>query len=183
MRFTFWTFAAIGLCLALGIGSAAWADSDDFSHTVTVSVADTLSITFEDDPNFTLTFADDFGQGSVSTGKTVVYTVRANTMSLSAIPGAVSAKISAALSGIDLKGFPGDYTNEGTSGYAVLEKVGAEAVIGTTATALFNKPASSGSSGSLLKGKAPVHYRAVATRDLSTSDGGTVTLTVTLKDS
>lgn len=173
----------MALCMALTAGSTAWAGTANQTHALTVKVGDILSITVGEDPNFTLTFDTDFGNGAVSTGKTFSYIIRSNTMPLSALAGAISAKISATLSGINIKAFPGDYTNEGVAGYATLTKTTAETVVGTTAVALADKPASAGANGKLLKGTFPIHYRAVATRDLSTADGGTVTLTVTLKDS
>jgi len=177
------TALAIVLAMVLGLSPATWAASADHNSNVEVRVGTILSITFEDDPNFQLVFDTDFSQGAVSSGKTIVYKVRANNMSLAAIQGAISAKISTALSGIDIKAFPGDYLNDGASGYATLDKVADEVVVGTTPVRIFDKPASSGSSGKLLTGRVPIHYRAVATRDLSTTDGGTFTLTVTLKDS
>ena len=172
----------IGMLLAPpGWVSAA---TKDFSQNVTVNVGNVLSITFEDDPNLVLEFTNDFSQNAISfTGKTIVYTVRANNMPNSALLGAVSARISTALNGIAIVGDPGAYINDGTSSSATLVESAADFItIGTTATNMFDKPASSGTDGKLLAGRAPIHYRARALRNLTPADGGPTTLIVTLKD-
>ena len=177
-------FAMTLAMLALAVPGSAWAASVNDADTVTIDVANILSIT-DEVGNFTLTFlTDGTTAGSVSSGQTVGYILRANNMSNSAIAGALSAKINAALDGITFRANSGmSYVSGGSSGDATLNPVSSGAVnIGTSATALFDKPASTGNQGKVLNGTAFVNWGAIADRDLADADGGSVTLTVTLKD-
>lgn len=173
-------WAVFAAAIVLGLTRPVWAGNASDNSDVTFAVGNSISIT-EATGNFTLTFTDTVN-GSVSSGETVIYTVKANNMPNAALTGAVSAKVSALVDGISLKAFPGDYTNSGTSGNAILSKVAAEMVIGATAVNIYNKDAGSGNQDKVLNGTIPIHYRGVATRDLADTDGGTTTLTVTLKD-
>ena len=173
-------WAVFAAAVVLGLTRPVWAGNASDNSDVTFAVGNSISIT-EATGNFTLTFTDTVN-GSVSSGETVIYTVKANNMPNAALTGAVSAKVSALVDGISLKAFPGDYTNSGTSGNAILSKVAAEMVIGATAVNIYNKDAGSGNQDKVLNGTIPIHYRGVATRDLADTDGGTTTLTVTLKD-
>lgn len=170
--------------VVLWTGAAAWAAESNDIDNVTVQINSALSIT-DVVGDFTLAFDNTTGtvNGSTSTGQTVIYTVSANNMPNTALTGAVSAKIASALNGIDIKGDPGTYTNTGSTGNATLNESAADFItIGTTAANLMDKPATTGPAGKVLNGNFGVHYRAMATRDLAVGDGGTVALTVTLKD-
>ena len=175
---------AVAVLFASVAALPAFASSDDFVHVATVTVGTILSIETGDDPNFTLAFSD-FASGAFSQGKFVNYIVRANNMTTSALTGAVSAKINAALDGITIVNTPQTYVNDGTSSNAVLTELGGGSpiAVGTTSVNLYNKPTSSGAEGKILKGQAPTYWQARADRDLAPGDGGTVTITVTLKDS
>ncbi len=183
----FMRFAVALAMLALVVPGKAWAASVDDSDTVTVNVGNVLSIT-DEVGNFTLTFDSTTGTvaGSVTAGQTVGYVLRANNMSNSAIAGALSAKISTALDGITFRANAGmayTATPGSDAGNATLNPVSSGAVnIGTSATALYDKPSSTGNQGKVLNGTAFVNWGAVAARDLADADGGSMTLTVTLKD-
>lgn len=171
-------FAAILSCLATPARAAQSNDAD----TATVLVPNVISIT-DTVGNFTLTFAD-VVSGSLTNRQTVVYDLKANNMPNTALAGVVSAKISALLSGITIKGDPADTsTNNGSAGNIVLNQSGSgDITVGTTAVSLLNKAATIGAQGKVLKGNVGVSWVAVADRDLASTDGGAVTLTVTLKD-
>ncbi len=176
---------AIGIAiLAMGIVPAAvWANTVNTAATVTVQVPAILSISDNGTGNFTLTFQS-AAAGGTTNGQTVGYAVQANSMPNSALTGALSAKISALLSGITIRANSGrTYTNNGSASNAVLQESSAGLInLGTTAVNIMDKPASTGNSGKILSGTAFINWGAVADRDLTTTDGGSVTLTVTLKD-
>ena len=180
-------FAIAFAVLAVALPRSAWATSISDTDTVTVDVGNILSIE-DSEGNFSLSFNNVTGTvaGSASTGKTVGYVLRANNMSNSAVSGALSAKISSALDGITFQANSGmTYTPTAgaSAGNATLTPVSSGAVpVGTTATALFDKPASVGTQGQVLNGTAFINWGAVAARDLGDADGGSMTLTVTLKD-
>jgi hypothetical protein len=182
-KMTLWMTAfSLGL-LAGGIDGQAWAASVEDTSSVTVNVAEVLSIT-DQFGDSTLTF-NDFVSGSASTGQTVSYRVLANNMSNAAVPGALSAEISADLSGITIQANMGAtaFQDAGTTGNAVLKPDATDGIIvGTTTTSLMSKPVSTDTQGKVLNGTAFVNWSANATRDLAASDGGVVTLKVTLKD-
>lgn len=167
--------------LAAGM-PAAWAASADDADTVTVSVPTVLSIS-DETGNFTLAFASS-ANGGTTNFQTVGYAVSSNNMPNSALTGALSAKVSALLDGINIRALGGrTYTNNGSASNAVLtESPTGPVTIGTSATGIMDKPALAGSSGKILTGTAFVAWQGKATRDLTFSDGGSVTLTVTLKD-
>ena len=167
--------------LAVGM-PGAWAISVDDADTVTVSVPTVLSIS-DETGNFTLAFSSS-ANGGTTNFQTVGYVVKANNMPNSALTGALSAKISSLLDGISIRALAGrTYTNNGTASNALLADNGAGIVtVGTSLAGLMDKPSSSGASGKILDGTAFVAWQAQATRDLTSSDGGGVTLTVTLKD-
>lgn len=175
-------FAVALAMLALVMPSGAWAVVANDSKTVTVSVPTILSISDEAGP-FILTFAD-AASGGTTNGQTVGYIVKANNMPNSELIGALSAKISALLSGITIRANPDrTYVNAGSASNALLRESSAGFInLGTTAVNIMDKLASTGASGKILSGTAFVNWGAVATRDLALTDGGSVTLTVTLKD-
>jgi|GEM_PF-2659663 len=175
-------FTAILAVLTAVLPSAAWAASVDDADTVTVSVPTILSIS-DSTGNFTLTFTSAVSGGTTNF-QTVGYAVQSNNMPNAALTGALSAKLSALLDGINIRALGSrTYTNSGTASNAVLTEAPSGVVtIGTSATGIMDKPASSGNSGKILSGTAFVAWQGQSTRDLTTSDGGSVTLTVTLKD-
>ena len=176
-------YAMIALAvLAMALPGAAWALTANDADSVTVTVPTILSIS-DDVGNFTLTFTGS-AAGSTTNGQTVGYIVDANNMPNTALTGALSAKISALLSGITIRANPArTYVNDGSASNAVLtESTAAVINLGTTAVNIMDKPASAGSSGKILHGRAFVNWGAVADTDVTTANGGTVTLTVTLKD-
>lgn len=176
-------FGALVLALAiLAVAGPVFAATNNNADTVTVAVGNVLSIT-DTQGDFTLTFTDTVN-GSSSSRQTVIYTVQANNMPTTALTGAVSAKISAALSGVTIKGDPAaTSTNLGSSGNIVLSESAANDIsVGTTAVNLMDKGATTAPQGKVLNGNFGVSWVAVATRDLADTDGGNVTLTVTLKD-
>ena len=168
--------------LVVALPGAVWALTADNADTVTVSVPTILSIS-DEIGNFSLAFTNS-ANGGTTNFQTVGYTVNANNMPNTALAGALSAKINALLSGIAIKALgTRTFTNGGTVSNAVLTEAPVGPVtIGTTATGIMDKPALAGTSGKILTGTAFVAWQAVATRDLTTADGGSVTLTVTLKD-
>lgn len=176
--------------LTLGAVHSAWAATASDSDSVTVTVAPVLSIADVEVGNFTLAFDNTTGSSTnaISTGQTVGYAVKSNNMPNAALPGALTAKISGLLNNIEILGFTAadGYVNEGAAGNAILEPVNTSeaspTVIGTTAVNMYNKPSSVGTAGKFLQGRAFIHYRAKALSDLVPGDGGTVTVTVTLKD-
>lgn len=170
------------LALLVFAPASVWAASVDDADTVTMTVPTILSIS-DSTGNFTLTFSS-AASGGRTNFQTVGYTVSANAMPNAALAGALSGKISAALSGIELRALTGrNFTNTGTANNAVLvESPGGEVAVGTTAVALMDKPISTGSEGRVLSGTGFVAWQGLATRTLTTSDGGSFTLTVTLKD-
>ena len=174
---------AIFVALAVALPGAAWATAVNDADTVTVAVPSILSIN-DDTGNFTLTFQSTSTNG-ITDFKTVGYNVSANNMPNSALVGALSAKVSPALTGMNLRALAGrTYTNNGTASNAVLSEAPTGVVaIGTTATGIMDKPALAGTSGQILNGVAFVAWQAQATRDLTAADSGqATTLTVTLKD-
>ena len=168
--------------LVVALPGAGWALTADNGDTVTVSVPTILSIS-DTVGNFSLVFTNS-ANGGTTNFQTVGYTVNANNMPNTALAGALSAKVNTLLSGINIKALgTRTFTNGGTVSNAVLTEAPAGPVtIGTTATGIMDKPALAGTSGKILTGTAFVAWQAVATRDLTTADGGSVTLTVTLKD-
>lgn len=182
-----WMFVAAAFALAAT--PSAWAATADDSDSVTVTVDPVLSIS-DEVGDFTITFTNATGSaaGDVSTGQTVGYIVKSNTMPNAALTGALSAKLSTTLTNIEIRGTTDgtSYVNDGSASNAILEAVNTDTanptVIGTTATSMFNKPSSTGTAGKILDGRAFINWNAKATADLVPGDGGTVTLTVTLKD-
>ena len=176
--------------LLLGVTHSAWATSaSDTSDNIQVTVASVLSITDEFTGPIVLTFsADGSATGSLSSGQTVGYIVNANTMQLAALNSALTAKLSAPVTNVDIRGSTAAdaYVNAGTGSNAILVPFNTSAasptVIGTSDTRMFDKPTSSGNPGKVLKGTAYINWNAKATADLVPGDGGVVTLTVTLKD-
>ncbi len=179
-------WAILAAALTLGVTHSAWAATASDADSLTVSVASILSIT-DEVGNFTITFDNNTGSaaGSISTGQTVGYAVNANNMPLTALNSALTAKLSALLTNIQVRGSTDAtaYVNGGGAGNAILAPfntdTNAPTVIGTTDTRMFDKPATG---NKVLKGTAYVNWNAKATADLIPGDGGTVTLTVTLKD-
>ncbi len=168
----------------LGISvTPTFAGTEDHVHNVSVTVGTVLSID-SDTTDFTLAFTTNFAAGSISdTGQTAIYRVSANAMPTAALAGVISAKVSTALTGIAIQGNLGAYTNTGTPAanfIATLNPVSANPVtIGTTATALYDKPTTT---SRLLTGTVGVHYRALALQALTPGMGGTTVMTVTIKD-
>ena len=164
------------------VAAPAWAGQSNDVDTATVIVPNILSIT-DTVGNFNLTFAD-IVTGSQTNRQTVIYTLKGNNLPNTALTGVVSAKISTLLSGITIKGDPAaTSTNNGTSGNIVLsESVAGDIAMGTTAANMADKAATVGVQGKVLNGSLGVSWVAVADRDLAVTDGGPVTLTVTLKD-
>ncbi|PIQ82143.1 MAG: hypothetical protein COV76_05240 [Candidatus Omnitrophica bacterium CG11_big_fil_rev_8_21_14_0_20_64_10] len=173
--------AAALVISSLPVGQVAYAASENVSHTVTIRVNGKLSIT-DDTGDFTLTFGD-FTTGSDSTVQQVQYRVQSNDMTLSALNGVVSAQISSAVDGVDLKGDVGTITNLGGPNNVQLEEQHTGyATVGTAGTELCKKGATTGSSGKILNARVPIDWRATATKDLAAGDY-TTKLVVTLKDS
>ncbi len=186
------TSRLLALIVAIGAGLLALpltaTAGNSFNHNVTVQVDSVLDITYEDNPDILMEFKNDFATGALSAGKFINYKVRANNMTTGALSGAITAKISQLVDGVDVVTAAGSmqYTNEGTSSNAVLVPTGSNAavVIRTSPVALFDKASGPAApNGKILKGHAGVYYQAKALRDLNPSDGGTTILTVTLKDS
>lgn len=175
-------WVVLAAALALGATHSAWAAVSNNSDNVTVTVESILSVS-DETGNFTIKFDNATGSsaGSISTGQTVGYIVASNTMPNAALAAALSAKISVPLTDKELRAVGGNYVNDGTASNAILESAGDPVVVGTTAVALANKPASTGTAGKVLKGKWFVNWSAKALADLFPSSE-TVTLTVTLKD-
>ena len=180
-KFTRWVMMGAA-ALVVALPGAGWALTADNADTVTVSVPTILSIS-DEIGNFSLAFTNS-ANGGTTNFQTVGYTVNANNMPNTALVGALSAKINTLLSGINIKALgTRAFTNGGTASNAVLVEAPVGPVtIGTTATGIMDKPALAGTSGKILTGTAFVAWQAQATRDLTTTDGGSVTLTVTLKD-
>lgn len=180
----FMRFALVLAMLAVVLPGSAWAANvvNDVD-TVTVAVQPTISIS-DATGNFSLTFTDTAPNALTNNFQTVGYVVQANTMPNSALTGALSARISALLDGINLLALTDRvFNNAGSASNAVLtESPGGTVTVGTSPVPLMDKPASTGSSGMILSGTAFVSWRAQATRDLTSTDGGSVMLTVTLKD-
>ena len=176
-------FAIVAVAIvAMAVSGTAWATSVDDADTITVTVPTVLSIS-DEAGNFTLTFTS-AANGGTTNFQTVGYIVQSNNMPNSALAGALSAKISTLLDGINIRALSSrTYTNAGSASNAVLtESPGGAVTVGTSLVPLMDKPSSSGSSGKILSGTAFVAWQAQATRDLTFTDGGQVTLTVTLKD-
>ncbi len=173
-------FAAL---VMLGVACPALATQADDVDQLTVSVDPILAIS-DDIGNFTIKFTNATGSAkdSISTGQTVGYLISANNMPNTALSGALTAKISSALTGIQVRATGGTYTNDGSGDNGPLTPASATVNVGTTAAILANKPATSTAAGKVMTGKYFVNWNALATTDLSPGAGGTVTLTVTLKD-
>lgn len=177
-------FLAVFALLAVALPSGAWATSVDNADTVTVSVPSSIAIS-DETGNFTLTFSNGSSTNSESTGQTVGYLVTANTMPNAALAGALSAKISSAITGVTLQANMANdsFQNLGSANNAVLTATQTTPLaVGTSVVALANKPASTGTPGQILNGRFFVNWNAKATQDLAPGSGGTTTLTVTLKD-
>ncbi len=169
------------MILAAGIPGARAASVDD-TDTITVAVPAILSIS-DETGNFTLTFTS-ASNGGTTNFQTVGYAVQSNNMPNSELAGALSAKINALKDGVNIRALGSrNYTNAGSASNAVLaeDPVG-PVTVGTSATALMKKSTSTGDAGKILSGTAFVAWQGQATRDLTASDSGPVTLTVTLKD-
>jgi hypothetical protein len=184
-KITLWMVVfSLGL-LAGGTHGQAWAASVDEGSSVTVNVNEVLSIQ-EQVGDFSLTFENIFEDNN-STGQTVGYILYANNMPNAALPGALSAKLSKVMPGIDIKAnlSSGSYTQPGgPSGYArLVPDSTAGIVVGETTTSLMSKPTSGGNDGKILAGRAFINWSATATRILTPDDSHVVRLTVTLKDS
>ncbi len=177
---------AVAAFLAVTLPGGAWAGSSDDTRTVTVTVPATLSIT-DEVGNFTLPFQNGSTSGAVSKNQNVGYRVICNSMPNSALSGAISAKISAALTGVTIRGQSESdaFDNQGTGSNATLVSVnvGNPISVGTSTTAIATKPSTSaGTAGTLLNGTYFINWTALATQDLGPGTVGTTSLTVTLKD-
>ena len=182
-------FAAILAAVALVLPAGAWAASVSDAKSVNITVGNALSIIADPAGAINLQFNSATGAetGSISTAGTIGYVVQANAMNNAAIPGAVSAKINAPISGMTFQAAAGGLAYipaaGSPAGNATLNPVSTSAVPITIAgTNLFDKPVSTGNQGQVLNGVAFVSYVAVADRDLADADGGSLTVTVTLKD-
>ena len=170
----------LGLTLLLGRSSRAWALTADDADTVTMDVNAVLSIS-DTVGNFTLTFSD-YVSGTDSSTQVVNYLVKANNVALAATTGIVSAKISALIQGIDLKGDVGTITNDGTDGNILLtESASGFTTMTTSATNMADKGVTSGDQGGVLRGTVPITWKGTTTVDRK-SGTDNVTLTVTVKD-
>lgn len=174
--------------LMLGMTHSAWAGTDDQSHVVTLKVNPILSIESPETTNFDLVFDNTTGSGanSISKNKVVAYNVEANNMTNDALAGAVSAKLSVLVADVEIRGTSDAtaYVHKGGADGAILTPTDPTnpVVIGTTATALFDKPASAGTAGKVLHGTAFVSWDAKLLAEKGAGTLGTPTLTVTLKD-
>ena len=182
-KFRLMGWVVLSAALVLGVAHSALATVSNDADTITISVDPILSIS-DEVGNFTIKFTNATGSaaGSISEGQTVGYLVQANTMPNTALAGALSAKIGTAFTNIELRAVGGSYVNNGTVSNAVLASAGDPIVVGTTGVALANKPVSSGTPSKILNGRFFVNWNAKALADLATGDGGSATLTVTLKD-
>ena len=170
----------LGLPLLLGMSARAWALTADDADTVTMDVSAVLSIT-DTVGDFTLTFTD-YVAGTDSNTQVVSYTVKANNVALAATTGIVSAKVSALITGIDLKGDVGTITNDGTSGNILLtESASGFTTMTTSAQDMADKGVTSGPQGSILNGTVPISWKGTTTADVGSGTNNT-TLTVTVKD-
>jgi hypothetical protein len=181
--------AVFAAALVLGVTHSAWAGTVDKNHVVTVNVNPILGISSETG-DFTLAFTSATGSGAnaVSTNIVAAYNVEANSMPNAALAGAVSAKLSALIPNIEIRGTTAadSYTNLGSASAAILSPVNTSettpTVVGTAATAFFDKPTSSGGAGRVLHGTAYVSWTAKTLVEQQAGTLGTPTLTVTLKD-
>lgn len=180
----------IAALAVIAVPGAVWAAQEGTRSSVTVAVPSMLSIT-QDVGDFTLKF-EDSKAGSVTNGQTVGYVVMANNMTNEFLRGAVSYAISAADGRDSLDGIiigpnsPAGYRNRGLPENATLEPSIFEFRGGrliSTTRYIMDKPPSSGPAGKILNGIVYVNWGAYAYRDLTPADGGSVILTVTLKDS
>ena len=168
----------LGLTLLLGLSSRAWALTADDADTVTMNVTAVLEIS-DTVGDFTLTF-NDYVFDTDSSVQLVTYLVKANNVALAATAGIVSAKISALVQGIDLKGDVGTITTE-TGDILLTETAAGFTTMGTSATDMADKGVTTGVQGGVLKGTVPITWKGTTTVDRK-SGTDNVTLTVTVKD-
>ncbi len=161
----------------VGILPAAFAGASAVTHSVTISVPTSLSLT-ADTAGFTLTMAD-YVSGSVSDTQQVVYTVKSNNSALAANAAIVKAKLGTLFSGIDFLANPGAYTKQ-NGNFDMTENAAGNITVLTSDVPLMKKTGITGS-GKTTKGTFPVDYSALATADLD-SQSQNQTLTVTLVD-
>ncbi len=167
--------------LVLGWAALSWANSAETSHNVTVVVIKPALSIQDDAGDFALTF-DRRAAGSESNSRVVNYRVSGNSLPTGPLPGVVSASVSGAAEGIDLKADVGQFVNNGTEGNILLHAASSgEQVVGQVPVALAGKEATTGTQASVINGTLPVAWKASATQDLS-SGNYPVTLTVTVKD-
>ena len=181
--------AVFAAMLVVGVTHSAWAGTVNKTHVVTLSVDPILSISSEvSDFDLLFTNATGSGANAVSVHKVAAYKVEANNMPNAALAGALSAKLSALIPDIEIRGTTDttSYTNSGTAGAAILSPVNTSAttptVIGTAVTAFFDKPASSGGAGQVMHGTAFIAYTAKTLIERKAGAIGSTTITVTLKD-
>jgi hypothetical protein len=134
------------------------------SHTTTIAVPETISIT-SDVGNFTLTMPSN-ASGAVSNTQAVVYTVKANKMRQADGAPGINANLDFAYDRINFQAQVGLYTKVGGNTELVAAPVvGGWHTIGTSNVAIANKTASV-APGDILDGTIPVTYRAVATANM-----------------
>ena len=92
----------IAILAMVAMPARVWATTVNSTATVTVQVPTILSISDQGTGPFTLTFTST-ANGGTTNGQTVGYAVSANNMPNAGLAGAVSAKISALLSGITIR--------------------------------------------------------------------------------
>jgi hypothetical protein len=159
------------ICAVLALGNVVPAFAGDpwitKGHSVTLSVPDSLSIE-ADTTDIVLNFSN-YVKDSVSSTKTVVYTVVANNMSRADGEPAMNISLDAAFDRAELQAQVGSYTNNSTS----LDKTELAAInpsylpISAGVNTDVAKKASSIGSGKILEGTIPITYRAVATDDMA----------------
>src|SRR3989338_2799216 len=137
-----------------GILPAAFAGSSAVTHSVTISVPTSLSLT-ADTAGFTLTMAD-YLSGSVSDTQTVNYTVKSNNNALAANAAIVKAKLGTLFSGVDFLANPGAFTK--TNGNFDMTENAAGDITVLTSDVTLRKNTGIKGRGKTTMGPFPVQY-------------------------
>jgi len=174
--------ATLALSLLLALAGVAAADTDQATHSVSISVPKApLSIT-DDTGNFALTFEDPI-EGALTNTQVVNYRLKGNGLPTSSLEGVVSASLGSELEDIEVQADVGSFTNEGSAGNIILtESGGGFLEIEDDLTPLADKGVTTGNQASVLNGTLAVSWRAEAEQDLAAGEYP-ASLTVTLKDS
>lgn len=158
----------------------AWGATDADQHPINVTVNPALSIaSLQASTDITI---NGFSQGAEGF-QTAAYDVSSNNVATAAITDAVTATLSATLPKIGIEVRDVVYRNDGAVDYAQLQAAAPIVPLSTTAAVIATKPASAGANASLLTGRLFVPYFAkITAATAGVTDGGSVNVTVTLKD-